>query len=92
MCFRAYIDTQMSDAPEIARLLESAVNSDIEDDMGSPVNVAFGLSLKQRPKVSPTGEMDRALGVRYCRWARIRGYSVSRAISKMRYPTSGRAF
>ena len=58
MGFRSYIDTQMADALKIARLVASAVNSDSDEDMDAPVNVAFGLSLKKRLKVFPTGEME----------------------------------
>ena len=57
MGFRAYIDTQMTDALKIDRFVTSAVNSDIEDDTDAPVNVAFGLTTKKRPNVSRTGEM-----------------------------------
>ena len=93
MGLRAYIDTQMTGALKITRLVAPDVNPYSEDDEGAPVNVEFGLPHKNRPKVPPYRENGRAQGVRYCRRARIRGCSISRAISKMRrYPTGGRAF
>lgn len=57
MEFRAYIDTQMADALKLARLVAPAVNSEGEDDVDSPVNVAFGQFLQRRLKVFQAGEM-----------------------------------
>ena len=58
--FRSYIDTHMTDALKIARLVAPAVNSDSDEDMHAPVNVAFGLSLKKRHKVPQLGKWQGA--------------------------------
>ena len=54
--FRAYVDTQMTDALKIARLVASAINSD-SDEEDSPATVAFGKALKKRLRVFPAGEL-----------------------------------
>ena len=44
MGFRAYADTQMTDALKISRLVDTAALSDSEDDPDTPSNIAFAES------------------------------------------------
>ena len=48
MGFRAYTDTQLSDALKISRLIIQTSNSDSDDDPDSTANVAMDESLRKK--------------------------------------------
>ena len=57
MGFRAYADTQLTDALKISRLVAKATISDSEDDPDAPENVAFVESLRKRLRPFPAREL-----------------------------------
>ena len=57
MGFRAYADTQLTDALKISRLIAKATASDSEDDPDAPHNVAFMESLRKRLRPFPAREL-----------------------------------
>ena len=57
MGFRAYSDTQLTDALKIPRLVATETVSDSEDDPGAPDNVAFVESLRKRLRPFPASEL-----------------------------------
>ena len=57
MGFRAYADTQLTDALKISRLVAKATISDNEDDPDAPANAAFVESLRKRLRPFPAREL-----------------------------------
>ena len=57
MGFRAYADTQLTDALKISRLVATATFSDSVGDPDAPANVAFGESLWKRLRPFPAREL-----------------------------------
>ena len=57
MGFRAYADTQLTDALEISRLAATASLSDSEDDADAPANVDVVESIRKRLRPSPAREL-----------------------------------
>ena len=49
MGFRQYINTQLSNALEIARIVARPSNSDIEEDFDSPSNMELGVRARETP-------------------------------------------
>ena len=57
MGFRSYVDTQLTDALKVSRILARATNSDSEDDADIPTSFARGDPLRKKLKVSPGKEV-----------------------------------
>ena len=57
MGFRSYIDTQLTDALKVSRIVANATNSDSEGDADIPTNFARGDPLRKKLKVSPCKEV-----------------------------------
>ena len=55
MVFRSYIDTQMTDALEITRLIIATVNSDSEDDTEFPIRNPQFDPLRKKLRISLSG-------------------------------------
>ena len=53
MGFRSYIDTQLTDALKISRLMTRIADSDSDADIAAPGNMAAETSLRKRPRASP---------------------------------------
>ena len=63
--FRSYIDTQLSDAMRISRLVATASNSDSADEANTTVRIAAGESLRKRPRLFPGGEISGRQGASF---------------------------
>ena len=57
MGFRPYIDTKMTDALKISRLMTRIADSDSEEDPAAPMNVAAGTFIRKKLRVFPIGQM-----------------------------------
>ena len=53
MGFRPYVDTQLTDALKVSRLIARASNSDSDDDFDSPANIAQAGSLRTKLRAFP---------------------------------------
>ena len=57
MGFRSYVDTQLTDALKIPRLLVRATASDSDDDPDAPANLAMGAPLRKKLRGFPGSEL-----------------------------------
>ena len=57
MGFRSYVDTQLTDALKVSRIIANVTNSDSEDDADIPTNFAWGDPLRKKLKVFPGQEI-----------------------------------
>ena len=84
MGFRAYSDTQLTDALEISRLVAKATTSDSEDDTGAPANVAFSESPRKRLRPFPARELVYGGPSILTVGTGFRGRSISRVVIRVR--------
>ena len=59
LVFRSYIDTPMTDALKITRLLVSPTNSDSGGDAGPPYRTSRADTLRKKLRISPDRELRR---------------------------------
>ena len=56
MGLRPYVDTQLTDALKISRLMTRITDSDSEADIADPENIAAETSLRKKLRESPLGQ------------------------------------